>query len=182
MNFINQVPLPHWPHSRDTLTVWKRHTFCTIQYGDSDDEEDGKEGKEHNDNDEGRVQGEQHEKEYSDSMPSASGSPSTAENSSNGGVVLRRPRERGVAGKKKEGGHRDDGGSGDSGSDFDSEGSVEGLPMGLPGKPGDSLSDSDDEGFLTGMTDLDMFASVPADEEMPCVQAAPCVRFLLDAP
>lgn len=33
------MSLPSWPHSRDTLTVWKRHSFCAIQYGDDSDED-----------------------------------------------------------------------------------------------------------------------------------------------
>jgi hypothetical protein len=38
---VLQIPLPNWVHVRDTLTVWKRSSLCTLVFAaDEEDEED----------------------------------------------------------------------------------------------------------------------------------------------
>lgn len=153
----HQVPLPSWPHSRDTLTVWKRHSFCSIQYDDDDDDSDDDEADQKN--------------SEGDEDPKAQG------------------KEQGAKGKKKpspKGGSGDDQGPEGGGR---KEGSSGGAGEGKDGSDGDDSdeshsSGSDDvgsiEGLPIGLLDVDMYAFVPEDEKMPCAQAAPCARFLLD--
>eukprot|EP00977_Amphora_coffeiformis_P021408 scaffold9279_cov159-Amphora_coffeaeformis.AAC.8 len=38
---VLQIPLPNWIHVRDTLTVWKRSSLCTIVFAADDEEEEG---------------------------------------------------------------------------------------------------------------------------------------------
>ena len=40
------MPLPSWPHARDTLTVWKRNSFCAIYYDDDSEEDRSGHGQE----------------------------------------------------------------------------------------------------------------------------------------
>lgn len=157
----NQVPLPSWPHARDTLSVWKRHSFCAIHYDDSEEEveESGSEGegqKQGATSKSGGVEGDEQDGTGSSPdgdhgvfAPAKSGGKAAAERA--GGDV-----EGGGDGKSAD---DDDEGSFEFGSD--DEGSIEGLPIGLP--------------------DVDMYAFVSEAEQMPSAQAAPCVRFLLDA-
>lgn len=153
----NQVSLPSWPHSRDTLTVWKRHSFCAIQYGDDSDEDGSGDDHEAAPQREGDIEG--HEYNGTSSSPDGRHGVFASANTSKRGAA-------GRADEASEGGGED--GSDDRDDDeaeshlsgSDDTGSVEGLPVGMP--------------------DVDMYAFVPADEQMPYEQAAPCVRFLLD--
>ena len=122
--FSEQVSLPSWPHSRDSLTVWKRHTFCTIQYGE-DDEGDDQEGQER--------------QEGPDSQGNRTGEPNAS-----------------------------------TASEMSSE-TGEGLRV-----EGGDASEEDSGSSAGGFADLDMYAFVPADEQISSAQAAPCVRFLLE--
>ena len=38
---VLQIPLPNWIHVRDSLTVWKRSSLCTLVFTADDDDEDG---------------------------------------------------------------------------------------------------------------------------------------------
>lgn len=155
----HQVPLPSWPHSRDTLTVWKRHSFCSIQYDDDDDDD-----SDDNEADEKGNEGDKDAKAQG-KEPGEKGKKTSPKGGSGDG--------HGAEGTGRKGGEKGEG-SGKEGSDgdYDSDesrsssgpddfGSIEGLPI--------------------GMLDVDMYAFVPEDERMPCAQAAPCARFLLDA-
>ncbi|CAB1104065.1 unnamed protein product [Ectocarpus sp. CCAP 1310/34] len=155
---ILKVPLPSWPHSRDTLTVWKRHSFCSIQYDDDDDDDsdDNEADEKSNGGDDGsKAQGKEQGGKGKKSSPNG------------GGGDDREANGKGRKGGKKAEGSGKDGSDGDdsddshSSSGSDDFGSIEGLPI--------------------GMLDVDMYAFVPEDETMPCAQAAPCARFLLDA-
>lgn len=35
---VLQIPLPNWIHVRDTLTVWKRSSLCSLVFGDEEEE------------------------------------------------------------------------------------------------------------------------------------------------
>lgn len=138
------------------MTVWKRHSFCAIQYGDDSDEDDSSSG------DDAHVASPQRTAAVEgDECKDTSSSPNgvSARNSKGGAAGS-------VGGSSKGGG---EGGADDVDDDdeaeshlsgSDSSGSMEGLPIGMP--------------------DVDMYAFVPTDERMPYEQAAPCVRFLLD--
>lgn len=155
----NQVPLPSWPHSRDTLTVWKRHTFCAIHYDDSEEEESGEDQKEvtarrkvpEGDEDEGT--GSSRDDDY-------------------GVFALAKSNGRAAAGRAV---GEIEGGGEDKPADSDEDDGVEGsLVFG-------SDDDGSMEGLPIGMPDVDMYAFVPEPEQMPSVKAAPCLSFLLDA-
>lgn len=152
-----QVPLPSWPHSRDTLTVWKRHTFSTIHY------EESEAGDEEGDGDRAGSSGEAQPQKRDREQKHASGASSTSKIS--GVTADPGGREEGSSRGKKRGDDDDDddedGASDDGGSSFDEDGSLEGLPIGIP--------------------DVDMYAFVPEDERISVAQAAPNVSFLLDA-
>lgn len=168
--FPDQVPLPSWPHSRDTLTVWKRHSFCAIQYDDEEEEEEEEEKDEEEDaksnNDENKKSRPHQDEEQRDTdSSSADNDVPTAENHAG---ALRRAGETGARvgargevrqgdGRRNVGDETEDNSS-SSGSDYGGS-SVEGLPIGFP--------------------NLDMYAFVPECERMPCAQAAPCVYLLL---
>lgn len=141
---LDQVPLPSWPHARDTLTVWKRHSFCAIQYDDDSEEEDG------NGDDQGEVAERRGHGDIEGKKDGCAPGGGHGEESAPASAI----RSKGGDSDSNEGSHL-------SGSDSDDVGSVEGLPIGMP--------------------DVDMYAFVPADEQLPCTQAAPCVSFLLDA-
>lgn len=153
---LDQVPLPSWPHARDTLTVWKRHSFCAIQYDDSEEEESGGEDEEEVATRKNGIDGD--EDNGAGSSPDGDHGAFASAKSSGGAVA-------GRAGGGVEGGGED--GSADCDGDgslafgSDDDGSMEGLPIGVP--------------------DVDMYAFVPEPEQMPSAMAAPCVRFLLDA-
>ncbi|CAM9757297.1 unnamed protein product [Laminaria digitata] len=170
---ILKVPLPRWPHSRDTLTVWKRHAFCAIHYDDDDSEEEEEEGDDESQDEEagegkgdakkrarGKGQAREADQEDSDESVSSAGSgePAAAHGAEIAGLkdvkCSRGGGQGGGGGSGSDGGASDDGASDDFGSE---------------------------EGFPIGMPDLDMYAFLPADEQMSCAQAAPCVRFLLGA-
>lgn len=36
---VLQIPLPNWIHVRDTLTVWKRSSLCSLVFGDEEEDE-----------------------------------------------------------------------------------------------------------------------------------------------
>lgn len=129
--WCGQVPLPRWPHARDTLTVWKRHTVATFHYGDSDEDEDEDED---GDDEEGET--------------------AAAEKAKKGGGGKEASAK---GGNKKDKACR---------ARCDAE--------------GDESGDDEMRDALIAMSDIDVFAHIPADEEMPCAQAAPCVQFLLD--
>ncbi|CAM9595189.1 unnamed protein product [Ectocarpus sp. 13 AM-2016] len=157
---ILKVPLPSWPHSRDTLTVWKRHSFCSIQYDDDDDDDDRDDNEADEKGNEGGKDAKAQGKE-----PGEKGKKSPPKGGSGD--------KHGAEGTGRKGGEKGEGsGEGDSDGDDD-------------GDESRSSSGSDDfgsiEGLPIGMLDVDMYAFVPEDERMPCAQAAPCARFLLDA-
>ncbi|CAM9921164.1 unnamed protein product [Ectocarpus sp. 4 AP-2014] len=156
---ILKVPLPSWPHSRDTLTVWKRHSFCSIQYDDDDDDDDSDDNevdeKGNGGDKDAKAQGkEPGEKGEKSSPKGGSGNGDGAEGTGRKGGKK-------AEGSGKDGSDGDDSDEARSSSGSDDFGSIEGLPI--------------------GMLDVDMYAFVPEDERMPCAQAAPCARFLLDA-
>lgn len=163
-----QVPLPRWPHSRDTLTVWKRHAFCAIHYDDDSEEEDDGESQDGEDEEgkgdekkgaSGKGQARETEQEDSDSVSSAGSSASAAAKGAK------------TAGRKDAKGSRSGGQGGADGSESNGEAS--------DGEASDDFGS--EEGFPIGMPDLDMYAFLPTDEQMSCAQAAPCVQFLLGA-
>jgi hypothetical protein len=45
-----RVSIPHWLHVRDTLSVWKRSSTCTMVYTADESDEDDHDNKEDNDN------------------------------------------------------------------------------------------------------------------------------------
>lgn len=152
---LNQVPLPSWPHARDTLTIWKRHSFCAIHYDDSEEEEsEGEEQEEGVTKKDGGVEGDEDDGTGS-SLGSDHGVFASAKS------VGKAPA--GPADGAAEGGGEDSSGDDEGSLVFgsDDDGSMEGLPIGLP--------------------DVDMYAFVPEAEQMPSARAAPCLRFLLDA-
>lgn len=165
-----QVPLPRWPHSQDTLTVWKRHAFCVIQYNDDSEEadeegengesqaEEGKGGTEKGARGKGQARGV--EQEDNESVSSADSGASAAANGAKiaGCRDAKRSRGGGQAGA-------DGSGSGGEASDDDA-----------------SDDCGSEEGFPIGVFDLEMYAFLPTDEQMSSAQAAPCVRFLLGTP
>eukprot|EP00752_Nemacystus_decipiens_P004170 g3813.t1 len=147
---ILKVPLPSWPHARDTLTIWKRHSLCVIHYDDSSEEEkcegesdqegratrksDGVDG----DKDDGTSSSPDDDREVFASAKSGG----RAANGRAGGAVEGDGQDSSA----------DDEGSLEFGSDDD--GSMELLPIGVP--------------------DVDMYAFVPEAEQMPSATAAPC--------
>lgn len=190
------MPLPRWPHSRDTLTVWKRHAFAAIYYDDSDSEASG--GKD--DLSEGgrsnRRDGDDRGKDVeSNDRSSRSG------NTSNKGANKRKAEGyRGSSQSEKSIRQKRHGRSlGDdqlsNGARATRSGNRESIDVSEEdGEEGSCGSDDDVDAYFQGalegreeempistMPDVDMYAFVPIGEEMPCVQAAPCVRFLLDA-
>lgn len=154
---FNQVPLPSWPHARDTLTVWKRHSFCAIHYDDSDEEESGGEDQDQQEGatrENGGVEGD--EDDVTSSSPDDDAGVFASAKSSGKAAAGRAD---GAVDGSGEDSSADDEGPLAFGSDDD--GSMEGLPIEVP--------------------DVDMYAFVPEAEQMPSANAAPCVRFLLDA-
>lgn len=152
---LKQVPLPSWPHARDTLTVWKRHSFCAIHYDDSEEEESGGEDQEEGaTRKDGGVEGD----EGDGAGPSPDGDHGVFASAESAGTAAA-----GRAGGAAEGGGEDSSGDDEGSLVFgsDDDGSMEGLPIGMP--------------------DVDMYAFVPEAEQMPSATAAPCMRFLLDA-
>ncbi|CAM9433845.1 unnamed protein product [Hapterophycus canaliculatus] len=162
---ILKVPLPSWPHSRDTLTVWKRHSFCAIHYGDDseDDSGDGSEGESETPNGENGIEGGGIDKDARKgsraALGNASGAFAPADGSSSSAEELAREAREARSGDVPDD-DEDDDSDGSPVSDSDDIGSMEGLPIGVP--------------------DVDMYAFIPGDERISCAQAAPCVRFLLD--
>ncbi|CAN0133571.1 unnamed protein product [Scytosiphon promiscuus] len=167
---ILKVPLPRWPHSRDTLSVWKRHSFCAIQYGDDSDVDDS-DVSDRSDGDAGEQKSDSESEGQSD-VKARKGSRSTALDSASGVFASARgsssTAEEACAGESRE---LPAGDVPDDGEDDDSEGSA--------------LSDSDDmgsmEGLPIGVPDVDVYAFIPDDEQMVSPQAAPCLRFLIDS-
>lgn len=146
------MPLPSWPHARDTLSVWKRHSFCAIHYDGSEGDESGSEDKEE---DGTRKTGVEGDNNGAGSSPAGDRGVFAPANSSG--------KAEGRAGGGCEGGRGVDNSADDEGSlvfGSDDDGSMEGLPTGVP--------------------DVDMYAFVPEAEQMPSAEAAPCIRFLLN--
>lgn len=155
------MALPSWPHSRDTLTVWKRHTFCAIHYGDDseDDGSDSSDGEPEIPNDDNDTVGDgESPKGRSAALGSATGVFASASGSSS--LVDERAGEPRQARDGHVSDDEEDNSDGSPLFDSDDMGSVEGLPIGVP--------------------DVDMYAFIPEDEQMSCARAAPFVRFLLD--
>lgn len=221
---VCQVPLPRWPHSRDTLSVWKRNEHAVVYYGSSDeDDEDDDEDEDEGDEDE-EEEGETKDKSGTskvskkDRKGAASEEAPPAKKSKGGedgdGVTKVGSKAKTKSKHKSEDMDMDtekdkDKDKDDAKSSLKGNGALEGKGRKKKPLPGAKDGDGDDEdeedgdamedgealnasdvdsemleslmaGAGAAVPDCDMYAFIPADEQLRCEQAAPCMQFLLE--
>ncbi|CAM9877770.1 unnamed protein product [Discosporangium mesarthrocarpum] len=162
---VLKVALPSWPHARDSLTVWKRHGFSSICYGEGSGTEVGRGFKE--------ASGSESEEDVELGVAGKG-------NRNRKGVGKRAGRQ---PGEEEDGdSERDEPGDEDKAVDGIGSGVQDGDEEGAESDEGDvdSILDSENEERASAGFDSDMYAYVPDEERLPMDWAAECVRFLIE--
>lgn len=194
-----QVSLPSWPHSRDTLTVWKRHKFSAIRYGssDSDSEDDehdeldelddsSSEDEEESDVEEatdGRGRGNKKRARVSRSNEEGNGSNGKGRTKSHGSKSESSSADAVHRAQKKGKGRREGNQPVERkdsvAEDDEDHSSMEDSDSDAPSIDGTGIMHAFADSEMAPAADTDLYAFVPAEDQMALERAAPCIRFLL---